>query len=817
MRYLLEDFRYALRGLIKRPVLIVLAVLTLSLGIGTTTTIFTVLNFSLLQSIPVPNSDRLVSIYTGSPEFPYNWTPYPDYVDYRDRSSSFLGLTARSPLNVALDLHGQSDRVSGEIVSGNYFHVLRLEPAHGRLLTEQDDKPGAERVVVISHRFWMQRFGNNPSAVGSTLRINGHSFQVVGVAPKEFTAVDLGFMPAFWVPISNQDVLKSVRLQWIENRKIGWTLVLGRLKNEVKIQQAESDIRNLAGQIERAFPDTESKRVVNVTPAMPLHAALRQETRNTFRLFMGAVLLVLVIACANVANLMLTQAVGRRREMGVCLALGAPRFRLVRQYLIQSFTLSVMGAILGLSFNSIGTRLVLAYFEQGGTGNQYPEIVLDYRVFGFSILVTLLSAALFGIVPALQGSKVNLVELLKDQPVSDQRQGLLNMSFRNFLVVAQVALSVVLLITAGLLLRSLWNLQNVSPGFEKRSILLASLSIDRERYSPEEGTRFLQRLLERIGSIPGVRSVTTAPIVPLTQSFQNTRIWFPGKPKEATEIEAASVGIGYFKTMEITILQGRSFERQDIGRTPEPIVVNRALSQRLWPGKNPIGQRLLAGDSQTDPQSIREIEVVGVAANSKYLSLTESDQPLIYSFVDNSFSFRTHLLIRSGEDQAPLASSVRKVLRELDPGLAIGEIWSMEEHIRRAQWQQRLYAEMVGFLGLIGLLLAAVGVFSITNYSVRQQVYRIGIQMALGAQRSDVFKQVLRQAMRWVLVGIACGLAGALLLTRIVQSALFGIGTTDPSTYAGVITLLIIVALLAVYLPARQATKVDPLICLKQT
>jgi predicted permease len=820
MRTLLQDLRYGLRVLWKSKGFTAVAVLTLGLGIGVNAAIFSGVSAFVLRPLDgVGEPGRVVSVFEGSADGRdgYNEFSYPDLLDYRARTDLFEGLLAHTMTQAALGEREQADVVWGQLVTGNFFDVLKVRMQLGRgFLPEEDLTPGTHPVVVLSDDLWRKRFGADREIVGRQIQLNGRPLTVVGVAPPEFTGAKWAIGMKFWVPLMSKQFVAGGTNNWMTSRDNHWLEVLGRLKPGVTREQASSALTSVAAQLEREYPTDRNKDVRVVV--MPEREGRWGDMGGIVRLSSGLAValvgLVLLVACANVANMMLARAVVRRREIGIRLALGAGRWRVVRQLLTESVLLSFMGGATGLVLSFWLTDALTSFFP-----NIAYTIVLDVspdgRALLFTLAITLLTGVIFGLAPAFQATRPDLVPVLKGEA---QRAGRARrVSLRNALVVAQVALSLVVLVCAGLFVQSFRHAKSINPGFATRDAFLVSVNPGLFGYEKEQGRDFYRRLAERVRATPGVEAAGFVDWMPLGDSAS---AWGPVYPAEqpvpaqgegmGTQTEIVSPG--YLKAMRIPLVEGRDFDERDReGLKPEAVVINETLARRLWPGESSVvGKRMLVGREQPDA-----FEVVGVARNSKVRTLGEEPRNLLYVSVDQTYRGGLNLVVRAPGGGEGVVNGVRQAVKEIDARMPLYNVRTMEQHLTWAFWAQNMAASLATAFGLLALVLAAVGLYGVVAYTVARRTHEIGIRVALGAQARDILRIVLGQGMVLTLVGLGAGLVGAFALARLLSSLLYGISPADPATYILVALLLAVVALLACLVPARRATKVDPMVALR--
>src|SRR5215813_247271 len=809
MESFIQDLRFGVRMSIKNPGLTLVAVITLALGIGANTTIFSVVDRLLMRMLPVNEPERLVNLIgrdeKGGHELNFS---YPIYKDYRDQNNVFDGLLAYSETAMNLNEGGQPERIMGVLVSGNYFDTLGVTPALGRaFLPEEDRTPGAHPVAVVSYGLWQRRFGADPKLVGRAITLNTHSFTVIGVAPAEFRGVRRGVSPDVYVP------MQMIAQAWparkpddLNNRKFSWLNLMGRLRPGVTRAQAQTTMSALSSRIMQVHPNT--------WPLIALEDGSQGETggisdlRTPLKLLMTTVALVLLIACVNVANLLLARAQTRSREMAVRLAVGASRYRLIRQLLTESLLLWLLGGLLGLFLAVWLTGVLAAYSPPAG--DSAPPLLdagIDWRALAFTATLSLLTGLLFGLVPAWRSSKPNLTVGLKEESVA---AGSGRVSGRGALISAQIALSLVVLVCAGLCVRSLLALQRIDAGFETAKVLVMGLDLSLNGYKEEQGRQFYANLLERVSALPGVEAASLARIVPLTGSGMRITVGIEGytpTDDKPINIDMNIVGPRYCATMNLPLVAGREFTANDNAAAPPVVIINEAAARTYWPNQNPLGKRLIIDGQPT--------EIIGVTGASRYRSLTEAFRPGMLLPAAQNYFPDLSLHLRSAGDPASLIESARRELRALDPQLPATNIRTLEEQRRNSLYSERVTALLLSAFGALALLLAALGIYGVMAYAVAQRTREFGIRMALGARAGDVLRLMMSQGARLIGAGVALGLAGAFAATRLIRSFLYQVSYTDPMAFVSAALLLAAVALLACYIPARRATKVDPMVALR--
>jgi predicted permease len=815
---LFQDLRYGVRMLLRSPGFTAVAVLALALGIGANAAIFSLINTVLLRPLPaVPDPDRLVATIVTSGAGSYNNLSYPDYLDYRERNDVFSGMLGHSLISVALGHGGQNDLLWGEIVTGDYFSVLGATPTLGRgFLPEEYRGEGSHPVVVIGHSLWQRRFASDPRIVGGTLTLNGRDFTVVGVAPAGFTGTEFALGMDLWVPIMMHDTVMPGSDDLITNRERRWMKTIARLNPGVTIPQASAAMAIASERLAREHPDT--NRGVSMSVVAERQGQFPSEAWGGISVgafvALAVVGLVLLVACANVANLLLARAAARRREIGIRLALGAGRFRLVRQFLTEGLFLALLGGC-GAVLLTLWVSDLLLSFHPPIPFNLALDYTPDGRVLLFTGAVSVLTAVIFGLAPALHASNPELVPLLKGEGGrAGAKRG--RPSLRSLLVVGQVGLSLVVLVSAGLFLKSLKNAATIDPGFRTKDILVTSFDLGLLGYTEEKGRAFQSELKRRVEALPGVASAALLDDLPLDYNWNTTGpILADGQPAPADGRGIYGlVGVvtpGLFETLGIPLVRGRDFTEHDDANAAAVTILNETLAGRLWPGEDPIGKRVRFGGVDAPTR-----EVIGVARDARYKTLGEGPQPYLYRPVAQLYGSDLSLLVRSQGDPALLSDAVRREVRALDSRLPLSRLATMDEHMGFALWWTRMGAALASVFGALALVLAAVGLYGVLAYSVSQRTREIGIRMALGARPGDVVRLVVGDGLRLGLAGVGVGLLAGVLLGRVMSSLLYGVGSADPATFAGLALLLCATALLASYVPARRAARVDPMVALRQ-
>lgn len=816
MEQLLIDLRHAVRLLVKQPGFTAVAVLSLALGIGINTTVFTLVSALLLKPLPGREPARLATVYTSDYSGPlYGTSAWPDYLEFRTRSKAFAGLAAYSVKPLLFTEGNESQRVLAQFVSGNFFDVLGLQASYGRTVLKDEETEGQHPVVVLSEPFWRSRFGADPGVVGRAVALNGKPFTVVGIGPAGFPGLVRGVGMDVFVPLAMQAAVSGDSMRARGNRNL---MLVGRLRPGAALEQARAELDVVARQLHADHPDVWTDRRGQPRRVSVLGedgSRVLPQVRGPVSAFLGvlsfAVSLVLLLACSNVASLLLARASARRREIAVRVALGARRSRLVRQMLTESLVLSTIAGGLGVIVAAVAVRAILA-LTPPLPFSLALGLELDSRVLLFALAVSLATGVAFGLAPALRASATAPLEALKAAPADGRRRRL---TVRDSLVVAQVAGSLVLLAGAGLFLRSLTRAQAIDPGFDPRDAIVFSLDLAAQGYDRPRGAAFYAALQDRLAALPGGAGATLTTYLPLTlggerRSFRAVG-YTPG-PGEDMEVASSFVGADYFTTMRTGIARGRGFTVQDAPGTRPVVVVNEAFVRRFWPGRDGLGETIVLPWDGGDVS----MEVVGIARDGKYASLGEAPTPYIFYPHRQLYRSQMAVVVRAGGDVGTLIPRVRPEVSALDPALAVYDVKTLEAHLGTALYPARAAAVLLGLTGLLALFLAAIGLYGVLSYLVARRTKEIGVRMALGADRADVVRLVVGRGLRLAGIGLAIGLAVSTAVTRFTSFLLYDTSPLDPGTFAAVVTLLLGSALVAGWFPARRAAAVEPVIALRE-
>ncbi len=805
MDYLLQDFRLAFRRLKQSPGFALAAIITLALGIGANTVTFSAINKLLLRPLPVELPEELVSLNSNRAGANQS---YPNYKDLRDRNQSLAGLIAMRVAPVNMSQNGNNAHVWGYEVTGNYFEVLGVPALLGRTLTPADDqKIGAHPVVVLSYNSWRSRFAGDPGIIGKPVKINGLAYAVLGIMPSGFFGTELIFRPEFWVPVAMEQQIEPGN-PWI-NERFDWNLwTVARLKPGVTRQQAESDLNNVAAQMGREIPDLQGLRIY-LTPPGLVGDTLRGGVIGFAAVLMGLAGLVLLIACTNLASLLLARASDRAREIALRLALGAGRWRLVRQLLSESLLLSLAGASVGF---------LLAVWLVDGLAAWRPPVdipitmdfAIDRRVLAFTAAAGLLTTLLFGLAPALQAARTDLITALKNAAFNTRFR---SWHLREILVTWQIALSVVLLVGTVLVVRSLQRALTINLGFNPQNAVAVAVDLGLAGYDETRGREFQHRLIEKVSALPGITSASLANSLPLSLDQSSTSVYGEGKPVprpgETPNSHYYMVGAGYFRAMETRLVAGRALDQHDQKNTRPVAIVNQALAARLFPNENALGKRFRAGSSDWT-------EIVGIVEDGKYLSLSDTQKLALFWPVSQHYNANTTVVARSSLPPEQVVRMIQQAVHDLDPTLPFYQAGSLDDHLRLPLLPARLAASMLGAFGILAIVLAATGVYGVMAYAVSRRKREIGIRIAIGASRSQVMRLVLIRTSVLLAVGTVLGTLGALAIGGQFAPILYGVSPRDPVTFALAALLMAAIAFTAAWLPARRATLIEPSSALRE-
>lgn len=816
------DVRYTLRVLRRNPGFTALAVISLAIGIGFNTAMFSAVDVLLFRPLPVQRPERLVDVYTrGGDGDTYATSSYPDYLDFRDRNAVFSDTLAYSPAIAAVKAGERSAMAMGEVVSGNYFHVLGVTAAVGRTLGPEDDRAGAARTVVISHRLWQREYGADPAAIGRTIHIYGQPYTIVGVTPRTFRGMVPLLEPELWVPVAwveevepagIQDVVPSpTGTTRVERRGQRWLFIKGRLKDGETAQRAEANLQLIMRQLAAVYPKTNTNRPIAVAANVRIHPAADAMIKPIAAGLMAGIGLVLLIACANVTNMLLARASGRQREIGIRLAIGASRGRLVRQLLTESVTLALCGAIAGVAV-AAGLLRLIAMLPSPLPVPIALHLALDGRVLIFTTLVATLAGLLAGVVPALRSTRINLNAELKGERPATSAAGR-RWTLRDALVAAQTAVTLVLLVTAALLTRSLIEAHRVDLGFRAQGLVALATQLSLIGYDEERATRVFDQAAERIRTLPGVTAVARAVRQPLAINYNRNTVFFPDRHQPGAEgipIAATWVNEEYFGTLGVPLLHGRNFSSADTRSAPRVAIVTEAFVRRYWPDGQALGRRFRVR-SLDGPLC----EVVGVVADYKVETVGEAPTPYIHYPLKQGPSSGEVILARTSLDPAVLLEAMRRDVLALEPAAVFFEGHTMEAQVDATLLPARLAAQTLGLVGAVATALAAIGLYGVVAYTVARRTREIGVRMALGATPPAVIGMIMRQGMTLIAAGLLAGAALSWFAARAVSAGLYGVSAADPSAWLAAVAVLLTAAALANYVPARRAARVEPSVALR--
>jgi putative ABC transport system permease protein len=808
-----KDIKFAIRGLLKHPAFSAIAVLTLALGIGANTAIFSVVNATLLRPLPFKDPERVVMVWgflskmaQTAPQLPNS---APNFISLREQNKSLEKLAAFRSWSWQLTGDGEPELLNGVRVTSDFFEAVGVSPVLGRIFTAEEDMPNRSPVVLISHGLWQRRFGGNRDAIGKTITLTGQTVTVIGVMPERFqfpgganmiSGLGFALQNDVWMPLAFTDEEKQRQ----GNLNLA---VIGRLKPGITPLQAESDLRTL----QQGLPLGTVGYTINL---VPLQEQMVGKMRKLLLVLLATVAFVLLIACVNIANLLLSRATARQKEIAIRAALGAGRFRLIRQLLTESVLLSLAGGSFGLLLAVWGSSLLVSLIPPEVP--RVHEISVDSRILVFTLVVSIITGIVFGLAPALHTSKLDLNQSLKEG-LRGTSGGPRQNRLRSLLVVSEVAMALILLVGAALLIKSFVRLLEVNPGFNPNRVLAMDVQLPDlppSRYAnKDEQTAFFQQLMDRIESLPGVESASGVTSLPLSGAFESTDIILPGQESlsatQRPEADYTTLTPDYFRTLQIPLLKGRQFTRQDTKASPGVIIINDVLARLCWPNEDPIGKRFRVGFEET------QREVVGVVGSIKQLTLDAAFRPAMYMPHLQSPANRLTVLVRTSGEPLALATSVREQVRAIDRDVPVTDIQTMDQVFSASVAQPRFSMLVIGLFAGLAMILSAVGIYGVMAYSVSRRAHEIGVRIALGARANQVLSLVLREGMLLAVIGIAIGLFGAFALTRLIASLLFGVSAKDPATFLSVAALLGAVAFVACYIPARHATRVDPLAALR--
>ncbi len=800
----MKDLRFALRMLLKKPGFTVAAVLALALGIGANSAVFSVVNAALLNPLPYSEPDRIVRLFATSPSEgnpAIKSVSYPDFIDYRAQSNAFDEMAIIDGTSLTLMSGDEPERIQCALVSASLFPLLGVRPAHGRAFLEEEDRPSASPVVILGNDLWRRRFNSDTQIIGQQVTLNKNSYTIIGVMPAGFKMPGnlLGGRPfEMWMPITPA--------AYRRNRSQHRFECYGRLKPEATMERAQEEMSAIAASLEAAYPDTNKDKGVSLASLKELVVG---DSRALLWVLLGAVSFVLLIACANVANLLLARATSRQKEMAIRAALGASRWRIIRQLLAESLLLSLAGGVVGLLIAMWSADALIA-LQPGGIP-RLDEVGIDARVLGFTLGVSILTGILFGLAPAIQVSKPDVATAIKEGSVSAGQGNRL----RSALIICEVALSLVLLVGAGLLIKSLWLLTRVDPGIRTDKTLTLQLSLPQSDYAEDhQAKNFYEGLIERVKATPGVESVAAVNILPLGGGYSCDSFTRDDRPAPAGQepcAEYRSITPEYFRAMGIALTAGREFVERDQRDAAPVAIINEAFAREYFPDVNPIGMRIT---SDTGEHVSREI--VGVVGDVKHFGLDKEAKPELYvPYFQDSWPRSMVVVLRAASEPTGIIGAVRSEVSLMDKNLPVTNIRTMDEFLRRSTAEPRFRALLLALFAAIAVTLSALGIYGVISYSVTQRAREIGIRLALGAGRQDIISMVVRQGMLLALAGVVIGLGAAFMLTRVLSDFLFAVTATDAMTFIAVSLLLTGVALAACFVPARRATRVDPMVALR--
>jgi predicted permease len=800
---MLQDLRIALRRLSKTPAFTAVTILTLALAIGANTTTFSALNRFLLRPLPVERPKELFNIATSEIT-----QSYPDYVDLRDRNRSLAGLVAYRISPVALSQGGKNIHLWGNEATGNYFDVLGVHAFLGRTLTPEDDQRSSPRpVMVLSYAAWQNHFGADPNIAGKTAKLNGLDYSIIGVAPKGFFGTEILLAPDFWVPMSMEPQIEPGNT-WLDRRTTHNIWTLGRLKPGISQHQAEADLNAIATDLARAHREDEGMHIQLAPPGL-FGSLMRGPVLGFASVLVVVAGLVLLLACVNIAGMLLARATERRREVSICLAIGASRGKLIRQLLTESLLLSLAGGTAGV--------LVALWILKAISGIRLPlslpgttELPFDFSVFLFSLFTCMLTTLLFGLAPALQAVRMDLVPALKNQVSEHSRRW----QMKDLLVGAQVMLSVILLAGTVLVVRSLQRALTIDVGFNPRHAVAVTFDLGLNGYNEQRGRAFERRLNDQLANLPGIDSFALSSYLPLSLAQSNNTVYAEGKPipkfYDAPLAHYYVASPGYFRTMQTRLLAGRDFDTHDSADSTPVAVVNEAFARRLFPGEDALGKRF-----RTNPESTNWTQIVGIVQDGKYQSLNDVSSPAYFAARGQRYESTITVVARSSQPPDQLIRRIQRIVATLDPALPFFQADSLEDHMKLPLMPARIAASMLGAFGLLAIVLAATGVYGMLAYAISRRTREIGIRVAIGARRSNILQLVLRRAALIVATASVVGAALALTLGRFFTPILYGVSPKDPATYALALALMAAIAAIACFVPTRRALRIDPAVALR--
>ena len=805
---ILQDIRFGFRMLIKSPALTIAAVLSLALAIAANGAVFSVINAVLLRPLPFNDPDRLVRVWGTLQKEGDNTRPvsYPEFQDWRSQSTSFEDMAALYSSSLSLTEVGNPERISGEFVSASYFSLLGVQPFEGRTFRpEEDTTPDKDPVVLISYQIWQTHFGSDPALINNVLKLNERSYTVIGIMPDDFHGVSGDAQ--VWFPISMISAVRPASI--LQARNARWHEVVARLKPGVSVKDAVSEMEIIAANLAQAYPQSNNARSAT---AIPIIEEITGHLRPSILILFAIVNLVLLIACVNIANLLIARAARRQREIALRIVLGASRKRLIQQLLTESLLLSLIGGIVGIVLAFQGIKLLVAMMPYELP--RFVHIDMDFWVVGFSFFVSILTGVIFGLAPALQTSKTDLNSSLNEGTL---RAGRSNRRISHYLVAIEIALAAVLLLSAGLMIKSLQQIHTIDAGFNPERLLTMTINLPTQRYYKPQASNFSSELIERIKTLPSVQQVSLSSDVPLGENSSSTNLTVEGQPEilPGSEIRAYRHRVmpNFFSTLQIPILSGRDFTLQDNVETDQVIIVDKSLAARIWPGQDALGKRIKIGGAEAP-----WLTVVGVAGDAKYFNLIQTpDIDMdIYLPLFQDQVFTLYFAIRTSGDPLPLVAAVRREVRMLEPNLPVYSIMTMEQRLTKEISRFQFTTMMLVVFGFVALVMASIGVYGVMSYAVAQRTQEIGIRMALGAQKFQILRLVMKQGLIVTLIGLVIGLGGAFALTRFLASLLYGVSATDPIVFVLTSAILTAVTLIACFIPARRAVAVDPMVALRQ-